>query len=145
MEVARTCEFLARVAAPKRLREVEGGTGDTITSLVWVSFYDLPLARPVFPSLRAARGVRRPATVNDQKIRAIVPTLDARRGTKKSPSPACDGLRSIGVNGYSTTCRPTFSTGRRDAFHHSYDSMRVINQNAATSYFPLPFCEALKC
>jgi len=88
-------------------------TEHIIISLVQVSFYDLPLVRPVFPDSRAIRGravhaVRRPTTVNDQKIRAIVEE-------ESLPTMA----RSIRVNGHLTTRRPTFSPDRC-MFRRSY-------------------------
>lgn len=101
LKVACTCEFLALSECPERSRG-----GDTITSLVRVSFYDLSLVRPVFPGSRATcgrrvHGVRRPMTVNDQKIRAIV-----------EEESLLTMARSIGVNGCLTTRRPTFSPSR---------------------------------
>jgi len=86
------------------LRELGRETTErTIISLVQVSFYNLPLVCSVFPYSttirgRAVHGVRRPTTVNDQKIRAIVEE-------ESLPTMA----RSIRVNGHLTTRRPTFS------------------------------------
>jgi len=112
LKVTSTYDLLDTFEVSKRELGRET-TERTIISLVQVSFYDLPLVRPVFPNSRAIRGravhgVCRPTTVNDQKIRAIVEE-------ESLPTMA----RSIRVNRHLTTRRPTFSPDRC-MFRRSY-------------------------
>lgn len=100
LKVARMCEFLALSKCPER--RIEGGHR-TITSLARVSFLLSVPGSPSFSWQQSdlwSRRARRPTAVNDQKIRAIVEE-------ESLPTIA----RSIGVNGYLTTRRPTFSPG----------------------------------